>query len=170
MTPTPSRWPDGSRTKRACSIGGSGGTAVVAALRVAATAPQGSCVVVLVPDTGRNYISKIFNDDWMRGYGFMHHADRTDRRRHPRRQGRERDRPDPRPDRPERARGHRSHALARRLPGGHRRHRRAAAGGQGGRRFGDELDLMELALQGPHDARSPDRSGDGTDPRDHRRR
>src|SRR5664280_3460655 len=34
-------------------IGGSGGTAVVAALRVAQTAPAGSCVVVLVPDTGR---------------------------------------------------------------------------------------------------------------------
>jgi cystathionine beta-synthase len=52
-------------------IGGSGGTAVVAALRVAETAPAGSCVVVLVPDTGRGYISKIFNDDWMRGYGFL---------------------------------------------------------------------------------------------------
>jgi len=52
-------------------IGGSGGTAVAAALRVAEAAPAGSCVVVLVPDTGRNYISKIFNDDWMRGYGFL---------------------------------------------------------------------------------------------------
>jgi cystathionine beta-synthase len=52
-------------------IGGSGGTAVVAALRVAESAPAGSCVVVLVPDTGRGYISKIFNDDWMRGYGFL---------------------------------------------------------------------------------------------------
>ena len=52
-------------------IGGSGGTAVAAALRVAETAPQGSCVVVLVPDTGRNYISKLFNDDWMREYGFI---------------------------------------------------------------------------------------------------
>src|SRR5665213_780646 len=52
-------------------IGGSGGTAVAAALKVAETAPAGSCVVVLVPDTGRGYISKIFNDDWMRGYGFL---------------------------------------------------------------------------------------------------
>jgi cystathionine beta-synthase len=52
-------------------IGGSGGTAVAAALRVAEAAPEGSCVVVLVPDTGRGYISKIFNDDWMRGYGFL---------------------------------------------------------------------------------------------------
>jgi len=49
-------------------IGGSGGTAVVAALRVAETAP-GMCVVVLVPIRVRLH-SKIFNDDWMRGYGF----------------------------------------------------------------------------------------------------
>ena len=52
-------------------IGGSGGTAVVAALRVAETAPAGSTVVVLVPDSGRGYLSKVFNDDWMRGYGFL---------------------------------------------------------------------------------------------------
>jgi cystathionine beta-synthase len=52
-------------------IGGSGGTAVAAALRVAATAPKGSRIVVLVPDSGRGYLSKVFNDDWMRGYGFL---------------------------------------------------------------------------------------------------
>jgi cystathionine beta-synthase len=52
-------------------IGGSGGTAVAAALKVAQNAPKGSRVVVLVPDSGRGYISKIFNDDWMRGYGFI---------------------------------------------------------------------------------------------------
>jgi cystathionine beta-synthase len=45
-------------------IGGSGGTA-------AATAPKGSRIVVLVPDSGRGYLSKVFNDDWMRGYGFL---------------------------------------------------------------------------------------------------
>jgi cystathionine beta-synthase len=52
-------------------IGGSGGTAVAAALRVAATAPKGSRIVVLVPDSGRGYLSKVFNDEWMRGYGFL---------------------------------------------------------------------------------------------------
>jgi cystathionine beta-synthase len=52
-------------------IGGSGGTAVAAALRVAATAPKGSRIVVLVPDSGRGYLSKVFNDHWMRGYGFL---------------------------------------------------------------------------------------------------
>ncbi len=52
-------------------IGGSGGTAVAAALRVAATAPEGSRIVVLVPDSGRGYLSKVFNDTWMRDYGFL---------------------------------------------------------------------------------------------------
>ena len=56
-------------------IGGSGGTAVAAALRVAATAPKGSRIVVLVPDSGRGYLSKVFNDDWMRGYGFLSSGD-----------------------------------------------------------------------------------------------
>jgi cystathionine beta-synthase len=57
--------------KEGMLIGGSGGTAVAAALKVAQSAPRGSRVVVLVPDSGRGYISKIFNDDWMRGYGFI---------------------------------------------------------------------------------------------------
>jgi len=57
--------------KEGMLIGGSGGTAVAAALRVAQGAPKGSRVVVLVPDSGRGYISKVFNDDWMRGYGFI---------------------------------------------------------------------------------------------------
>ncbi|HEY5092444.1 MAG TPA: cystathionine beta-synthase [Acidimicrobiales bacterium] len=57
--------------KEGMLIGGSGGTAVAAALKVAQSAPKGSRVVVLVPDSGRGYISKVFNDDWMRGYGFI---------------------------------------------------------------------------------------------------
>jgi cystathionine beta-synthase len=36
-------------------------------------------VVVLLPDGGRGYLSKIFNDDWMADYGFLH-ADRARRR------------------------------------------------------------------------------------------
>jgi cystathionine beta-synthase len=50
--------------------GGSGGMAVVGAVRVAADHPD-DLVVVLVPDSGRNYLSKIFNDDWMREQGFL---------------------------------------------------------------------------------------------------
>ena len=52
-------------------IGGSGGLAVVAALRVAGEAGDDALVVVLLPDSGRGYISKIFNDDWMADYGFL---------------------------------------------------------------------------------------------------
>ncbi len=52
-------------------VGGSCGMAVVAALNVAARAAADDVVVVLLPDSGRGYLSKVFNDDWMRGYGFL---------------------------------------------------------------------------------------------------
>jgi cystathionine beta-synthase len=52
-------------------VGGSCGMAVVAALRVAASAGPDDVVVVLLPDGGRGYLSKIFNDDWMARYGFL---------------------------------------------------------------------------------------------------
>jgi cystathionine beta-synthase len=50
--------------------GGSGGMAVVGALRVASRRPD-DLVVVILPDSGRNYISKIYNDEWMRENGFL---------------------------------------------------------------------------------------------------
>ena len=49
--------------------GGSGGMAVEAALRVAGQ-DQTRLVVVLIPDSGRGYLSKIWNDDWLRANGF----------------------------------------------------------------------------------------------------
>jgi cystathionine beta-synthase len=49
--------------------GGSGGLAVEAALQVAAE-DHDRLVVVVVPDSGRGYLSKIFNDDWMKSKGF----------------------------------------------------------------------------------------------------
>ncbi|MBV8966519.1 MAG: cystathionine beta-synthase [Mycobacteriaceae bacterium] len=52
-------------------VGGSCGMAVVAALNVAERAGSDSLVVVLLPDGGRGYLSKIFNDDWMSSYGFL---------------------------------------------------------------------------------------------------
>jgi cystathionine beta-synthase len=52
-------------------VGGSCGMAVVAALQVAAAADEGDLVVVLLPDGGRGYLSKIFSDDWMADYGFL---------------------------------------------------------------------------------------------------
>jgi cystathionine beta-synthase len=51
-------------------VGGSSGMAVVAALRAAKDLPADAVVVVLLPDGGRGYLGKIFNDGWMRSYGF----------------------------------------------------------------------------------------------------
>jgi len=50
--------------------GGSSGTALAAALKYAQRLTQPREIVVLLPDTGRNYISKIFSDEWMRENGF----------------------------------------------------------------------------------------------------
>jgi len=57
--------------------GGSGGLAVHAALRVAAEVedPEAMIVVVL-PDGGRSYLSKIYSDSWMRQYGFLERESR----------------------------------------------------------------------------------------------
>lgn len=51
-------------------VGGSCGMAVVAALRVARNLTADDVVVVLLPDGGRGYLGKIFNDDWMKSLGF----------------------------------------------------------------------------------------------------
>ncbi|HZA15785.1 MAG TPA: cystathionine beta-synthase, partial [Pseudonocardiaceae bacterium] len=52
-------------------LGGSGGMAVVGALRVAQRADPDSVVVVLLPDGGRGYLAKVFNDSWMASHGFL---------------------------------------------------------------------------------------------------
>jgi len=57
--------------EEAMLVGGSCGMAVVAALKVAEQAGPDSIVVVLLPDGGRGYMSKIFNDAWMSSYGFL---------------------------------------------------------------------------------------------------
>ncbi len=51
-------------------VGGSSGMAVVGALRIARGLPAEAVVVVLLPDGGRGYLGKIFNEQWMRAYGF----------------------------------------------------------------------------------------------------
>ncbi|MDT5044095.1 MAG: cystathionine beta-synthase [Actinoplanes sp.] len=56
-------------------VGGSCGMAVVAALEVARKAGPDDVVVVLLPDGGRGYLSKIFNDQWMARYGFLSTGD-----------------------------------------------------------------------------------------------
>jgi cystathionine beta-synthase len=55
-------------------VGGSCGMAVVAALRVARDLPADAVVVVLLPDGGRGYLSKVFADQWMSSYGFLREA------------------------------------------------------------------------------------------------
>ena len=52
-------------------VGGSTGTAMFAALTVARELPKGTLMVVIFPDTGRNYLSKVFSDSWMLQYGFL---------------------------------------------------------------------------------------------------
>jgi cystathionine beta-synthase len=52
-------------------IGGSGGTAVHAALEIARPLGSDAIVVVLVPDSGRSYLTKIFDDQWMFDMGFL---------------------------------------------------------------------------------------------------
>jgi cystathionine beta-synthase len=52
-------------------IGGSCGLAVAAALKVAERCTPDDLVVVLIPDSGRGYLSKVFNDDWLARFGFL---------------------------------------------------------------------------------------------------
>ncbi|WP_285539247.1 cystathionine beta-synthase [Streptomyces lavendulae] len=55
-------------------VGGSCGMAVAAALRAAEGLGPDDVVVVLLPDSGRGYLSKIFSDEWMAGHGFLEDA------------------------------------------------------------------------------------------------
>jgi cystathionine beta-synthase len=52
-------------------VGPSCGMAVSAALWVARSLAQGDLVVVVLPDSGRGYLSKVFDDGWMRRHGFL---------------------------------------------------------------------------------------------------
>ncbi len=52
-------------------VGGSGGAAVCAALTTAEKLEKNRTVVALLPDTGRNYLTKLFSDQWMGEQGFL---------------------------------------------------------------------------------------------------
>jgi cystathionine beta-synthase len=56
-------------------IGGSGGMAAAAAIQVARSAGPDDIVVVLNPDSGRGYLSRVFDDEWMANYGFLRECD-----------------------------------------------------------------------------------------------
>jgi cystathionine beta-synthase len=52
-------------------VGGSSGTAVVAALEIARELDATKTIVVILPDTGRNYLSKLYSDTWLLQYGLL---------------------------------------------------------------------------------------------------
>jgi len=51
--------------------GGSGGTTVWAALQVAERLGRGATILTMIPDSGRSYMTKFYDDDWMLQYGFV---------------------------------------------------------------------------------------------------
>jgi cystathionine beta-synthase len=51
--------------------GGSGGTSVWAALEVAKRRGPGARILTMIPDSGRNYLSKFYDDNWMLDHGFL---------------------------------------------------------------------------------------------------
>jgi cystathionine beta-synthase len=59
-------------------VGGSSGTAVAAALRYAQRLTAKDVVVAICPDTGRNYLSKMFDDAWLASNGLMHQESRIE--------------------------------------------------------------------------------------------
>ncbi|MCU1542833.1 MAG: cystathionine beta-synthase [Microbacteriaceae bacterium] len=56
-------------------VGGSSGLAVASALKAAKDLPAEAVVVILLPDGGRGYLGKIFNEKWMQSYGFTQVSD-----------------------------------------------------------------------------------------------
>ena len=52
-------------------VGGSAGAAMYAALQIAGKLPKDKVVVVLFPDTGRSYLSKMYSDEWMLELGYI---------------------------------------------------------------------------------------------------
>jgi cystathionine beta-synthase len=51
--------------------GGSGGGCVSGALRLAKNGKKDDCIVAFLPDSGNRYLSKIYNDGWMREHGYV---------------------------------------------------------------------------------------------------
>lgn len=57
--------------KEAIFAGGSSGLAVFAALKIAKRLSKDAVIVVILPDSGRSYITKLYNEDWMKQEGFL---------------------------------------------------------------------------------------------------
>ena len=127
--------------EEALLVGGSSGMAVHAAIQLAHElegTPEGedAVIVVLLPDSGRGYLTKVFNDDWLGQYGFpVDGAERPahQRRRGAARQGRAAARPGAHAPERDHRRGGRDPAGVRRLADAGRPRRAAGRGRRGGR-------------------------------------
>ncbi len=152
--------------EEALLVGGSSGMAAYAAKQLAqelAGTPEGkdAVIVVLLPDSGRGYLTKVFNDEWLASYGFPTdngaHRGGPHRRRDPARQGRPAARPGAHaPGRDDR-RGRAHPPGVRRVPDA-RGPRRAADRGGRGRRVGLRADAARRAV---HRTGQADRPGRG---------
>ena len=58
-------------------VGGSAGTAVWASIQVGRELSRDDVMVVLIPDSGRGYLSKLYNDGWMADFGFLRTSGQT---------------------------------------------------------------------------------------------
>jgi len=56
--------------KEGILAGGSSGSAVAGAMELAKRKPRLKLIVVLLPDSGRSYLSKLYNPSWLRKHGF----------------------------------------------------------------------------------------------------
>ena len=64
--------------EEALLVGGSSGMAAAAAIRVAHGLDNPDAViVVLLPDSGKGYLTKVFSDEWLARYGFASRADQS---------------------------------------------------------------------------------------------
>lgn len=52
-------------------VGGSAGAAVAGAIKYAKQTGKKQNIVIILPDSGAKYLSKIYNDEWMREHGFL---------------------------------------------------------------------------------------------------
>ena len=114
-------------------VGGSSGLAVSAALKAARDLPADAVVVVLLPDGGRGYLGKVFNDKWMRSLRLPARRGRQHRRRHRRGERRRSARPHPRAPERHRAPHDRQDAPLRHLADAGAVGRAARRDGRGGR-------------------------------------
>ncbi|MDX6485832.1 MAG: cystathionine beta-synthase [Gaiellaceae bacterium] len=65
------RWARRLAREEGILAGGSGGTSICAAIEIAKRLGPGKRVLTMIPDSGRNYLSKFYDDNWMLEHGFL---------------------------------------------------------------------------------------------------